>query len=450
MASPFLQIIGQSSPLDRRAGLAALLGLLAAPLLGMTIAQSPGLAAGALIAVSVGGFLIGRPHLAAYAVCFGMFFTHVGVPLGVVYLDLGDLASVALLPIWLMHRLAGQQRPRITGAAWLIVAFLAWEFVSMVISGAPSEVQGRFVRQVQMSFTCIALMDLLADEDRLRTAFWCMAVAGGIEVLIALPEFGSVYRVGGAYHQPNILANVLSLAAVPVLALWSIARRQWLRVGLLGLLGALILTVILTISRGTYFALGFALLWWVRHNRRQVMLILGLGLLIGVVLPAVRGADTSDITERMEMRDTSVTHRWATVVNGLNAIQVHPVFGVGYGQFGELDRSVEVTSQAGRSAHNFYLSVAASCGIPALLLFLGVVGSILQRQWRWQANARAVGEAAANSERAVLVKGAQALMIYTLITILTKGVGLLLWCTLGVCAAAGQLPVPRRPETPTA
>ena len=430
------------SVLDRRAGLAALGGLVVAPLLGAYVAENPALVVGLVIALSAGLVVLGRPHWAAYGVCFGMFFSHVGVRIGVAYLDPGDLASMALVPLWLLHRLSGAMRPRLIGTWWLIPALLGWMFVSMLVAGIPPGVMGRFTREIQMLLMALALMDLLAQEDRLKVAFWLIAVAAGIEVLLALPEFGSAYRMGGAYKQANQFAHSVSVGALPVVALFTMYRERWLRFGLLGLLGLMLLAVVLSISRGTYIALGLALLWWVRHNRRQILLIVLVSGVLGVMVPYIRGRESADIGDRLEMKDDSVTHRWATVLNGLNAIEAHPIFGVGYGQFRQIDRSIEVTQQAGRSAHNFYLSVAAATGLPSLLLYVLLFGSVMARLRRWQVRFAALGAPEGYARSAVLVKGAQAMMIYLLITSLTKGVGLMLWCTIGLCAAACQLRLP--------
>jgi O-antigen ligase len=165
-----------------------------------------------------------------------------------------------------------------------------------------------------------------------------------------------------------------------------------------------------------------------------------------VVVPSVRGKDTDEIGERLEMKDESVTHRWATVINGLNATRAHPVFGVGYGQFRKLDHAVEVTSQAGRSAHNFYLTLAATCGIPSLLIYLAILAGVMRRLARWQRQFVEAGAPAHLERSALLVKAAQAMMIYLVVTSMTKGVGMTLWVVIGLAGAAALLPQ-RAPAT---
>ncbi|MCK6571311.1 O-antigen ligase family protein [Myxococcota bacterium] len=448
LSLPLLRLRAPSNPLDRPAALAAAAGLLLAPLLGMAVAGAPVVATSLVVAAVVFAVLLGRPHWAAYAVCFSMFFNHTWLPLGPAQLDPGDLATLILVPIWLLDRMSGRRRPRLLPHWWLVPALLAWMTASLLLAGIPSGVLGRFAREVQMLATCLAVMDLLAEERRLWIAFGCMAAGGAVEIALALPEFGSAYRVGGAYDQPNLFAHFIATAVVPVVALWTVARNRTLRAVLLGVLGVMLLGVVLSISRGTYIALGLALLWWVRANRRQLALLLAVTVVLGVVVPSVRGKDTDEIGERLEMKDESVTHRWATVINGLNATRAHPVFGVGYGQFRKLDHAVEVTSQAGRSAHNFYLTLAATCGLPALLIYLGILTGVMRRLARWQRQFVAAGAPRALEHSALLVKAAQAMMIYLVVTSMTKGVGMTLWVVIGLAGAAAQLP--RRIATPSA
>jgi len=442
-----LRLRAPSNPLDRPAALAAIAGLVLAPLLGMAVAAVPVVATSLAVAAVVLVVLLGRPHWAAYAVCFSMFFNHMWLPLGPAQLDPGDLATLILMPIWLLDRMSGRRRSRLLPHWWLVPALLAWMTASLLLAGIPAGVLGRYAREIQMLATCLAIMDLLAEERRLWIAFAWMIAGGAVEIALALPEFGSAYRVGGAYGQPNTFAHFIATATVPVVALWALARNRTPRVLLLGLLGVMLLGVVLSISRGTYIALGVALLWWVRANRRQFTLLLAITIVLGVVVPSVRGKDINDIGERLELKDESVTHRWATVLNGLNATWAHPLFGVGYGQFRRLDHTVEVTSQAGRSAHNFYLSLAATCGLPALLIFVTILTGIIRRLARWQRQFVAAGAPRALERSAVLVKAAQAMMIYLMVTSMTKGVGMTLWVLIGLAGAAAQLT--RRTASPS-
>jgi O-antigen ligase len=59
-----------------------------------------------------------------------------------------------------------------------------------------------------------------------------------------------------------------------------------------------------------------------------------------------------------------------------NAIRAHPVLGVGLGLHG-LAFAEETGGRTWAGVHNVYLEIAADLGIPALLIYLGAIGSLL-------------------------------------------------------------------------
>jgi hypothetical protein len=58
---------------------------------------------------------------------------------------------------------------------------------------------------------------------------------------------------------------------------------------------------------------------------------------------------------------------------GLDIIRQHPFFGIGLGNFKATTAELRVLASSSAMAHNTYLEYAAELGIPALLIFLGVL-----------------------------------------------------------------------------
>ena len=87
-------------------------------------------------------------------------------------------------------------------------------------------------------------------------------------------------------------------------------------------------------------------------------------------LDRIAGDRVERIERRLEFQGSSVINRGQVAVNALMAVSASPLFGVGFGQFNQLDDVIEITAEAGRGGHSFYLSTAASAGLPALLAFL--------------------------------------------------------------------------------
>jgi O-antigen ligase len=74
----------------------------------------------------------------------------------------------------------------------------------------------------------------------------------------------------------------------------------------------------------------------------------------------------------------SARGRFEILKTGLHIAASHPVLGVGIGCYREANNRYAPQLGA-RDAHNTYVSLAAETGFPGLLLWLGLVGSVLAR-----------------------------------------------------------------------
>ena len=74
----------------------------------------------------------------------------------------------------------------------------------------------------------------------------------------------------------------------------------------------------------------------------------------------------------------SARDRFEILKTGVGIAASHPLLGVGIGCYREAN--MRYAPQLGeRDAHNTYVSLAAEIGFPGLLLWLGLVGSVLTR-----------------------------------------------------------------------
>ena len=397
-----------------------------------------------MAAVVVGALLVGRPWWLVPPLLVGAWFNMATVtsPLGL--LSLADISSAVMIPLWVLHRLSSRERPRVVPEAWALVAFIVVSYASMVNGVNPPSAYTAFARFIHAALTCVAVIDLCNTPRRLHLSLAVIAACGAVHSAVAFATYSGAGRLGGLFEQPNALGHSASISFLAGLSLLPQTRSRLIRLALLLALGLMASAIVLTISRGTYLAVGLALAWWLRKNRRAVIVLVLSGSLAATTVPRLLVNAETQIAGRLEMNDDSVEHRWATVLNGLNALAAHPFMGVGFGQFRELNRAVEVTRQAGRSAHNFYLSVAASSGIPALALFLAFVYPMVRRLWRWQRASEAAQDTVSRDISA-LVAGIQAIAIYLAFAFLTKGGDrMTVWCLLGLFGAASLLPA-RRP-----
>lgn len=203
------------------------------------------------------------------------------------------------------------------------------------------------------------------------------------EILNIVDDFDS-YRLGGPLNSPNYFALVL-LITVPVgLALLRTSLPALERVSIALLLLPIILTVLLTFSRGGSVLLALLVLLSLRRMRLQpaylILALVAAGAIL-VFTPARvwdrLGTLAAPITSQAEARvvDESVELRIGAQRTAIEMFLSHPFLGVGAGNFPALyqdySRWLGVRSQAAEyTPHNLYLEILAETGIVGLITFL--------------------------------------------------------------------------------
>ncbi|MBU1429994.1 O-antigen ligase family protein [Myxococcota bacterium] len=404
--------------LDRSATLAAIGGLLLAPLLAWPIVQAPKMAGLVLFLVLFEALLIRAPTWGVPLMAAGMLFDDVFIPTPIALLGPGDLTAFAALPAWFIHRGLRLREGQI-GPYWYLPAFyLTWAFLSMMMGVQPRMAYGGYSREVAYVLAMFAIVDLSRDVRTIERSFQALAITGFFVAMHAMLTDKSGYRISG-FSEPNVLGMRLGFAALPAMGLLLRAKTQISRVFYGTILTALIAALILTISRGTYISFGVAFLWWSqRYRRLAVVAAVVIVAAITVAPKLVKEAPSAaDIQRRFEMRDTSVVNRFQVVKNALQMIVERPTLGVGFGQFTELHKVVEIHAEKARGSHNYYLGLAASTGVPALLAMLAFFGLTARALWR----RRRAAEAAGDAHSAWALSLLQALMIFHVFTLVVRG-----------------------------
>ncbi len=130
---------------------------------------------------------------------------------------------------------------------------------------------------------------------------------------------------------------------------------------------AILLAVLLTQSRGGILGFGLLLLFALRRRVGNIAsLIVTVVLIVGIV------ATGSLRRGEMSVHEDSAAGRVEAWGNGVAMWKSSPLWGVGYGQFGEHNED-----QKGLTAHNSYVLCFAELGTLGYLLWLGVIGATL-------------------------------------------------------------------------
>ena len=227
-----------------------------------------------------------------------------------------------------------------------------------------------------------------------------------------------------ALNVSTIQGNTVAVL-IPLVLTGAILRRGHKRVGLLGLMLALLAVEVLTFSRGGLLGalvgiallLAFVVLRWAQRRERAALLlrppvilgaigllVLGAGLLILVWSLGAQRADSDQ--GRLDIWRSA----WEMAAD-------QPVAGIGPGVFGLALRSYrdpDLAQDKITTAHNLWLNTLAETGWPGLLILLGGTAAVAIIWWRhWYAVAtrtRWVTEAAAD-ERRIGLEGALAALV---------------------------------------
>lgn len=236
-----------------------------------------------------------------------------------------------------------------------------------------------------MTFVIAAVAN---SEDRVRKLLYVAAIAVGVlgskgafDFLITGGQ-AVMKGPGGMMNEENEYALALNMGVALLFVLAKSEPRRWLRIAMQVMGVGCGITVVGTHSRSGVLGLGVAALLLTFYSKRK---FLGFAVLAiaGVLLVAF--APKAAI-ERYETINTKVTETDESVIGRLQAWQTafamtkaHPVLGVGPLNFET--QFPHYSAFRPRAPHNAYIALMAESGIPAMLLFLGILLSAIGQMW---------------------------------------------------------------------
>jgi putative inorganic carbon (HCO3(-)) transporter len=178
--------------------------------------------------------------------------------------------------------------------------------------------------------------------------------------------------LGGNYSDPNDLALAIIISLPLCLALLFLTRNQVLKATWTTAMVVMLYTIFLTGSRGGFVALtvtGAVFLWEfaIRARRRYLLVFAVLASVIlwqfsgGMLVGRLKG--TFNPNEDIAAAYGSAEARQQLFWRSVEVTKVHPLFGVGPGNFVELSGNWHVT-------HNSFTEMSSEGGVPAFLLYV--------------------------------------------------------------------------------
>jgi len=194
------------------------------------------------------------------------------------------------------------------------------------------------------------------------------------------------HRLDVIFKQPNHLGNILAFGILFLSFMILSLKNHFIRLFIWIIVFILSLGLVATLSRGAWLGLGVGFIVgvilsfiYIKNKIEIVKLILYLFVCIIISNIIV---NPNRISERFNMSvkntEISTVNRVTLWKTSIKMIKDHPYFGVGLGNFGDvLEENYKIRFLNGEtfsSALNNYLTLAAEAGIPALILYLIIIG----------------------------------------------------------------------------
>ena len=280
---------------------------------------------------------------------------------------LGDLAR--RIPIYLSKEL--MLLFLLFAQLCLALPFSTWK------GGSFEVVINQFAKVVIITFV---LVHATSTWARLRALMFVHVAA--VLVITVVSSFGGGHgetegrllgAVGGIFANPNDLALNIALVLPFCVFFLRVAQNTVTRTVWLAALACIVYTVIATYSRSGFLSLVAAVslsLWYFGVKQRRYALLMAVMLVaisLFAIAPGRFGARMHSIVDSSLDENGSYASRRDLLDRSVEAALKHPIVGLGPGQFAAMAGGWHV-------AHNSYTELAAEAGVPALLIFLIMLG----------------------------------------------------------------------------
>lgn len=360
-----------------------------------------------------------------------------------VHITPGDVVSVAFVVVVCLHLLFRKAAiPRAT--AIMFGGMLSvFGLTTLLSQDASASVPG-YLRSLQLWVLIpIAVVAAVRNRSDIRMISGALIAASLVEAVVGIWQFatGSGASIGGAkvravgtFGATDVMAmaTVVSYGLIVTLAL-SFVTPGYRRVALVPLLAVQGVAVALSLSRGTWIALGATgLVMLSLLGRRIAIRTLVFGAALAIVLDLgfglgsqTIGSRVDSITKSASRPDRSVTDRYSLWQTATGIWADHPVTGIGLKNFAEfrdsyaplrLSSGSDIEDPSGGyrrepllSPHNQYLLVLSEQGLVGLLGFCGLLLALV-----W-GSVRAAGRSCGGSRTSFLFLVAAGFLAWSLV-----------------------------------
>ena len=281
-----------------------------------------------------------------------------------------------------------------TPVRWAM-ALVLWGVVTTFTAISPETAYAALIELLKALVIFFVVMNALRTPQQLRSyillflvAFLIYPARGALQNYVTGNRYFGRAVWNGIYANPNDLAAITLLVLGLTLAIATVkTQNPRVRRAAIAFVPVTVVILLLTQSRGTFIGLvagfGPAILSRVRRRPTLAGPVLIVVVLAAVLVPAAawhRFQGITKVTSSQTIGEAdkygSAAQRLAILENGWHIFMDHPLLGVGLGCYNQANARY-APGLGRRDAHNTYISLGAEMGIPGLLLWLGLVGSVL-------------------------------------------------------------------------
>ena len=380
---------------------------------------------GAIVGLTLAVVLFFRPYLGAYLLVFTVFtnmsdlFTESGLP------SINQPLVAVLLIVVIANVIFSPEKlvplNKISRIEWSLAAYFLVVLFSIIVANDQTQAFDDALRVLKNIIILFTIFITLNSREKLRGAIDTLIYTTtflsliGIFVSISNIDFtffglaqqsdiGQVTAEGAnRYGGPIGLANVWGQVLVALLPFYvyrliSEKKNPVVKLFMLGAIGANLLAIVLTGSRGTFIALLVItpiILIELKFRFTNLLPIAVAGALILVFLPTtytnrfVNLLSGQNETGQTITSDEAVVGRLEKMRAGIEMAKDHPFLGVGIGNYSvryweyaeKLGLEPAITDiqseEAQRDAHSLYIEIVSETGIFGLATFLLFVGFLV-------------------------------------------------------------------------
>lgn len=223
---------------------------------------------------------------------------------------------------------------------------------------------------------------LVRTVERLRWTLLAATAAMALASLFMIREwlagsalYGAAFRPGFVVGDPNYFTA--SVLVVLPFACYILTERQvpWERLFCLAAITVTLWAVMLSASRGGFLGLVAAAVYLIFRSRRPWRNLTLVAVLLALVLALAPNNPLKRLLHPNGGDRQSSENRLVTWQAGMRMFAAHPLLGVGLDNFkAELPHYTPAGTNVDFLAHNTYIEIAATMGLPGILVFVAILG----------------------------------------------------------------------------